>query len=201
MSAVLVLTSAYMGLTVLVQSHMEDRARAILEARGTQPDQVLAIAAPFNSVVWKVIALEEDRYHNLYLSLLDNEDQSPEIYTHPRHPELVGCLQNSEAYRKLDWFSRGYLRAEQVDDKVVVSDLRMGLTPGYVFRFAIGKLEDGQTVAMAPERDLSTRRVDGEDFRWLQKRLQGLPSVRTAELPAETLVAGTSQSEAAPSCS
>lgn len=201
MSAVLVLTSAYMGLTVLVQSHMEDRARAILEARGTQPDQVLAIAAPFNSVVWKVIALEEDRYHNLYLSLLDNEDQPPEIYTHPRHPELIGCLQNSEAYRKLDWFSRGYLRAEQVDDKVVVSDLRMGLTPGYVFRFAIGKLEDGQAVAMAPERDLSTRRVDSEDFRWLQNRLQGLPSVRTAELPAETLVAGASQSEAAPGCS
>jgi inner membrane protein len=44
---------------------------------------VFAIAAPFNIVVWKVIGQQDDRYHNLYLSLLDDDDREAIIYTHP----------------------------------------------------------------------------------------------------------------------
>jgi inner membrane protein len=138
---VLVATSAYMLLSVGIQAYVEQRAEQIFASQGEVPEKIFAIAAPFSIALWKVIGLDEDRYQNLYLSLFDG-DQEPEIYTHSRHPELVACVQNSDAYRKLDWFSRGFNRAEMVDGKVVVSDLRMGLTPGYAFRFAVGEQTD-----------------------------------------------------------
>lgn len=179
-AAVLVLTSGYLALSVALQAHIENRAQRVLQAAGITPDRTFAIAAPFNTVVWKVIALEEDRYHNLYLSFLDG-DSPPRIYTHPRNPDLVACLGETPAYRKLDWFSRGYNRADLKEDKIVVSDLRMGLTPGYVFQFAIAEVSGTGLKVMPPERDLSERRIESEDWAWLQARLLGEQLARATE--------------------
>ncbi|MCV0425136.1 MAG: metal-dependent hydrolase, partial [Roseibium sp.] len=105
----LIVTTAYLGTSVVVQRYVEYQARMIFQNQGVPPEKVFAIAAPFNILMWKVIGLSEERYDNLYYSLLDGAG-SPEIYKHPRHPELVACLESTEAYRKLDWFSRGFFR-------------------------------------------------------------------------------------------
>lgn len=178
---VLAVTTAYMIASLGIQSFVEHRAKQIFAKSGAVPEKVYAIAAPFNIALWKIIGLDEDRYQNLYFSLFDG-DQAPEIYVHPRRPELVACLKTTPAYQKLEWFSRGYNRAELLDGKVVVSDLRMGLTPGYAFRFAIGEQTDAGILPMGPERDLSLRRVGDEDFEWLGERVLGRPAVRAAEL-------------------
>ena len=164
---------------------MEARAKAVFARAGVEPDRVFAIAAPFTTVVWKVIGLEEDRYHNVYLSLLDPDGADTPIYTHPRRPDLVACLSGSDAFEKLVWFSRGYFRAEEAGGKVVVSDLRMGLTPGYAFRFAIGERTLDGIASIPPERDMSYRRSSDGDGAWLMKRLAGEPAPRAAEQTME----------------
>lgn len=177
----LIFTSGYMVLSIGIQQYVEWKARPLFLANGSAPDKIYAIAAPFNITLWKVIGLYEGSYKNLYVSLFDG-NQPAEIYEHPRNPELVACLEQTPAYQKLEWFSRGYNKAELVGDKVVVSDLRMGLTPGYAFRFAIGTVTDNGIIPVEPERDLSLRRVEGEDFDWLGDRLLGRAAIRVAEL-------------------
>jgi len=183
LAAVLLFTTAYMGLSLVLQAHIENRAQAIFANAGIEADSVFAIAGPLNTVVWKVIGMEDDRYHNLYLSLLDG-DSEPRIYTHPRHPELVAGLGDNDAFQKLEWFSRGYYRAELEGQQIVVSDLRMGLTPSYVFRFAIAE-QRGGTVTSIPPVPLSSRTgTIEEDLGWLADRLVGQPTVRAAEAEA-----------------
>ena len=182
---VLIVTSAYMAASIGLQQVVVARAKVQFDAAGLSPDRVLAIAAPLTTVVWKVVGLEEGRYHNLYLSLLDI-GHVPPIHTHPRHPELAECLKSSDAYRKLDWFSRGFNRLETVGDQIVMSDLRMGLTPGYVFRFVIGELDGAGIIAVPPKRDLSTRAVEDGDLQWLADRFWGRPSIRASEASAES---------------
>lgn len=181
LASVLVVTTGYMALSIGVQAHIENRAKEIFAKAGLVPERVFAMAAPFNTVLWKVIGLEDGRYHNLYLSLLDSNEDA-RIYTHPRHPELVACLGDVDAFQKLQWFSRGFYRAEQVGDKIVVSDLRMGLTPGYVFRFAIAEDTGTEVKAIPPRRDLSHRTTSEGDFNWLGDRMLGIPAVRAAEV-------------------
>lgn len=181
----LAVTTAYMGLSVVIQHRVEAQARTVFEENGGVPDKIYAIASPFNILVWKVIGLSEDKYENLYLSLLDG-DAPAEIYTHPRHPELVACLQDTEAFKKLNWFSRGYYRSELVDNRVVVSDLRMGLTPGYAFRFAIGEKQGEDIKPVGPTREEGFGRVNDQDWEWFADRLKGIPSVRLAEATAKT---------------
>lgn len=177
----LLFSSAYMGLGVALQANAESRAQTIFAKAGIQASNVFAIAAPFNTVVWKVIGLEDDRYHNLYLSLFDN-DENARIYTHPRHPELVACLQDVDAFAKLKWFSRGYYRADLEEEKVVVSDLRMGLTQSYVFRFAIAE-HNGEMASEIPPQAVGGRMETFEqDLNWLADRFFGHPSIREAEV-------------------
>ena len=183
LAAALMITTAYMGLGVVLQAHVERRATVVFAAAGIEAERVFAIAAPFNTVLWKVIGLEEDRYHNLYISLFDG-DQDPRIYTHQRQPELVACLGDVDGFKKLEWFSRGYYRADMEKEKIVVSDLRMGLTPSYVFRFAIGE-HSGETVYPIPPQTGSPqpRSFEG-DIDWLVERFLGRPAMRTAETSA-----------------
>lgn len=179
-TAALVFSTAYLGLGVVLQSQAENRAKAIFANAGIPTNSVFAIAAPFNITLWKVIGLEEDRYHNLYLSLFDG-DQNPRFYTHPRHPELIACLGDNDAFKKLTWFSRGYYRLEQENGRIVASDLRMGLTPNYVFRFAIAERSGSVLSDIVPETSSTQPPIADGDLDWLLQRVLGRPAIRAAE--------------------
>ncbi len=56
------------------------------------------------------------------------------------------------AVRRLQWFNRGFMRAQVVDGRLVLSDLRMGLEPDYTFNFAVAEQVDGQWRPITPEQ-------------------------------------------------
>lgn len=178
--AALLFSTAYMGLSVVLQANAESRAKAIFARAGVEARNVLAIAGPLNTVVWKVIGQEDGRYHNLYLSLFDDDDQA-RVYTHPTRSDLTACLDGIDAFEKLRWFSRGYFATALQDGKIIVSDLRMGLTPSYVFRFAIAEYGGGLIRPMPPAAIESQLTTLGDDLDWLAARIVGQPSVRAAE--------------------
>lgn len=176
----LTVSTLYMAGTMGLQKIMESRARTLLAEAGYEVDQVFAIAAPFNTIFWKVIALEKDRYHNLYISFLDG-DSPAEIYTHQRRADLLSCLSDTPAMEKLNWFTHGFLRAQERDGRVVVADLRMGLTPNYVFQFAIAEQKQGHNVAIPPQRHRTGRAAQVGDVDWLLTRITGNPAERETE--------------------
>jgi inner membrane protein len=57
----------------------------------------------------------------------------------------------------LRWFTKGFYKVWQNEDEVVMTDLRMGAEPSYVFSFVVGHLAPEQAVIparrLAPERD------------------------------------------------
>lgn len=181
--ASLIISSAYMGLSYVLQGHIERRAEAIFEKAGIAPNKILGIAAPFNTVLWRVIGQEDDRFHNLYISLFDN-DANAKIYTHPTRPELGKCISNTDAFKKLEWFSRGYYELAVENGKVIMTDLRMGLTPSYVFRFAIANYQSQQFSPIPAESVGAIAVNTGQDLDWLTTRFAGNPMVRAAEASA-----------------
>ncbi|MEM5584276.1 metal-dependent hydrolase [Roseibium sp. AS2] len=179
-AAALVVSTGYLALSAVIQQFVTWKANRIFLENGTPPDEIYALATPLNILVWKVIGLREDSYDNLYISLLDGPGPA-EIYTHPRNPELLSCLEETGSFQKLNWFSRGFFTTDLIDGNVVLSDLRMGLTPGYAFRFVIGEMGDAGIRPAGPERLLDTVRVEEGDWAWLQARLQGRSGIRRAE--------------------
>ena len=180
-AAALILSSAYMGWGLVAQQLAKDRAETLLAAAGIVPDRLLASPTPFNTWFWKVIAVDGDHYVNLYLPVFGAPERAT-AYRHPRGTERLGCLDDSEALAKLDDFSDGFFRLEEKDGEILVADLRMGMTPNYVFRFAIARQTDEGLTPMAPERRRGARNAEG-DLDWLLANLAGEPALRPAEAP------------------
>ena len=173
------LTSAYLGWTLIAQQVAVARADAILEDRGIEAERLLATPTPFNSLLWRAIAVEGERYFNLYIPVLGPADAAS-VYAHERGTGRIGCIDSIAPADTLARFSKGFYRVDVQDDLVILSDLRMGLTPGYVFRFVIGRIEDGQVVEVAPRRARTERSTAG-DLDWLVASLLGGHIVRPAE--------------------
>ncbi len=180
-TAALIVSTAYLGAGLAAQQAVETRARTLLAEAGVYPDRLLANPTPFNSLFWKVIAVTGDRYVNLYVPLFGPQERIT-AYIHPRGTEHLECLGESEALDKLAAFSDGFYGVDLEDGEVVVSDLRMGMTPNYVFRFAIAEETAEGLEAMAPERRRSQRQAEG-DLDWLLANLSGEAALRPVETP------------------
>ena len=129
-----------------------------------------------------------------------SDEEKATAYIHPRGSESLACLGDSEALAKLDTFSDGFYRIEEKGGEILVSDLRMGLTPNYVFSFAIAKRTAEGVETMAPERRRNGRTAEG-DWDWLLANLAGEAALRPVETTAFADLGGTiliAQGDAAP---
>ena len=182
LTAALVISTAYLGWGLVAQQVVEQRAARLLAEAGLQPERLRATATPFNTLFWKVIALNGDHYLNLYLPVFGG-DEKVTAYVHPRGLSLITCNRENENLQRLAAFNGGYLRADLEDGQIVISDLRMGLTPNYVFRFAVAAQTPDGFVEIPPERRRMDRSAAG-DLDWLLANLSGEAALRPAEAQA-----------------
>jgi inner membrane protein len=133
----LTLSTAYLLWGFAVQWHVERLAARSLALQGIEYQQLLAQPSPFNSVLWRVVAINDSRYHVGYYSLLDESDHV-KTRAIAIAPELLAGLDTHWPVQRLAWFTHGFYSVERVGSAIVMSDLRMGLEPNYVFRFKVG---------------------------------------------------------------
>jgi inner membrane protein len=182
LTACLAVSSVYLAWGLVAQRIVYDRAAQVLAEAGRGPERMLATPTPFNTLYWKVIAVDGERYLNLYLPVFGAAG-SVAAYVHPRGAGLAGCLAGLEAMDKLARFSDGFYRIDLRQGEFVVSDLRMGLTPNYVFRFALAEQTEDGVRSMHPERRRGARGAPG-DLEWLFANLSGAFVLRPAEAGA-----------------
>ena len=182
----LALSTAYLGWSVIAQHLAEARADRVLEAAGIEADQRLAIAGPFTTLTWKVIAIDGDRYLNLYIPAI-GPDSAVDVHVHPRHMAAIGCIADSAPLPRLAEFAKGdFALTPLPEGRVAYADLRMGLTPSYVFRFV---LADANGPLAVPERLNPTERAGAGDWAWLGDKLMGRAAIRPIEAAAHVPLA------------
>jgi len=148
----IVIGAAYFAASLAAKHWAEQRVHDMLAARGETPVEVFSSPQPFNIVLWRVVArMEDGDYVEAITGLLDQRD--PEHIRFPSNRELGAALQPREHIEGLRWFTGDWLRYDDIDGQLVVSDLRMGLGTGhYSFRFLIGRrdTETGLWRAVTP---------------------------------------------------
>ncbi len=164
----LLLSSLYLVWTVVAKVQVEELARAALDRQGIEHERVLTTPAPFNTLLWRVVAVDDDRYLEGFYSLLD---PSAEIrfVSHSRNPDLLHGVRDHWPVRRLAWFTKGFYAVERIEDAVVMSDLRMGLTPSYVFRFKVAEIGNPHATPTPVERLAAQR--DAALLRWVWERI------------------------------
>lgn len=182
----LVFTTLYMVLSIPLQQYAEAEAERVLAERGITPERMLTVAGPFTTLFFKTIAIDGNRYINLYTPIFGGDD-AVTAYVHPRRSDLITCLADNAVFQELVAFNKGIFSLRVEGDEVVMSDLRMGLTPNYVFQFAIAEsTPEGTKPLDTPTRLPVIRGVDG-DTDWLLAGIKASPITRPGE--ADTAVA------------
>jgi inner membrane protein len=138
----LAFTSLYLTFTVSGKVMAEHRVEAELARQGIEARQMFTTPTPFNSLLWRVIVLDGDDYHEALVSWFDN--YRPQLTRIPRGTHLAAALTESPAHARLNWFTDGVLRYDQLGEQLVVTDIRLGMTGFHPFRFNFAELENGQ---------------------------------------------------------
>jgi len=138
-AAMLALSTLYLGWSMVVKLHVQDLARSALAEQGIEYRQILTLAGPFNTVLWRLVAMDEAGYYTGWYSLLD-KDATIEFEHHISEPGLLNGIESHWPVARLRWFTKGFYRVTQERGEVLITDLRMGLEDAYVFRFKVAEV-------------------------------------------------------------
>jgi len=129
----------YIAASIVFKSIVESRVREALEGDGVHVQAMFSTPQPFNILLWRVVARgPDDHYYESTTSVLDNHP--PHWLQQPLNNHLLASIPPSYQLDGLRWFSGDWLRYDDIQGHLVVSDLRMGLGAGfYSFRFLFGR--------------------------------------------------------------
>ena len=161
LAAGLVLSCAYLGWS-LVAKHLVDRqADRTLAAMGLVDAPRFSVPMPFNTLLWRVVAMTPSGYVEAERSVFDS---GPLVFRgYPSNTQALGEARDIPAVKRLTWFNRGFMRTQVQGERLVLSDLRMGLEPDYTFQFVVAQRRNDAWQAIAPEQLPWASPVSGMD--------------------------------------
>ena len=147
----LVLSSAYLAWSLLAKVAVDREAGRALAAIGLADAPRFSVPMPFNTVLWRVVAMTPQGFVEGERSLL--ADSGPMVFRGYRsNLEALRAAQGIAAVQRLDWFNHGFQKAQVRDGVLVLSDLRMGAEPDYTFNFAVAERDGNAWRAIPPEQ-------------------------------------------------
>jgi inner membrane protein len=169
----LVLSTAYLAWGVAAQHHVRGIAEAELAAQGIAADRVLVTPTPFNSVLWRIVAVSADGHHEGFHSLLD-ADRRITFDRFERGESLYAQVHGAWHVERIAWFSRGFFKMAADGDELRITDLRMGQEPFYTFSFIVAQRNGTRWQEITPINAGGRGDVSGL-MRWLGPRVLGAP--------------------------
>jgi inner membrane protein len=167
----LAFSTAYLAWSALAQGWVTQHARQSLQAHGLPSQHLLVTPAPLSTLLWRVVALDGERFHEGFYALMDG-GRAIRFVAHERGGALAAQNADHPQLQRLARFTDGFYKVQHNSDNLVVTDLRMGQEPDYVFSFDIGPaLTVGHTHPVADQR---SRRMDvAAGLQWLGQRMLG----------------------------
>jgi inner membrane protein len=176
----LLLSTAYLGWSMAAQQHVSSLAAAALQQQGIQAERVLVTPTAFNTVLWRVLAVGPDAVHEGFHSLADAPGAlhfdrfERDAALDQRLRQALGPQSPAQALRD---FSHGFYRVAAGADgsSVVITDLRMGQEPFYVFSFVVAQGAGAALAAVQPTQQVGSRPDLQRALDWLWPRMWGQP--------------------------
>ncbi len=134
----LVVSTLYLYWSWIAKTLVENHAETVVAEMGLDDARILSVPSPFNTLLWRVVVLTGDQYLEGYDSFIADDDPI-EFTEYQRGTALMNDALTIEPVGQLQWFAHDYVRAEIVNDELIVTDLRMGTEPKYIFAFAVAR--------------------------------------------------------------
>lgn len=138
----LALSSAYLVWTLSAQALVDKRVVEQLATQGLVDAPRMVQPMPFTTLLWRVTVLGEDKRLEIVTGPLESE-RPLTIEQFPRDPRLVAQLGTFPEGQRLMWFTEGFLDVFVSDDRLLATDIRLGIPGAHPFTFVIAR-QDGE---------------------------------------------------------
>jgi len=167
----LALSTLYLGWSLAAQQYVYGVARGSLARSNAPADKMLVTPTAFNTILWRIVVMRGDKYEEGFYSLFDRE-RSVRFDAFPNDVALYQQLRNEGAVARMAWFTKGFFAMHEREGKAILTDLRMGQEPNYVFSFLVAQRQS-PTFAAVPARDAGGRGDVRRGLAWVWTRLKG----------------------------
>jgi inner membrane protein len=172
--SVVLLSTLYLGWGYVSQQVISERVEQNLLAQKLPNQQVLITPTAFNTLLWRVVVMDDGQYWEGLASVLDKDKHIDFIARPLGHWPLE---ETPNTLKGLNAFSHGYLNYRVEEDALIVSDLRLGMADSLSFEFVFAE-KDGNgewRLLEATQRYPSERSLDLLAPLW--QRLKGDQSI------------------------
>ena len=147
----LALSSAYLGWSLVAKGMVERQAQHSLAAMGLEDAPRFSVPMPFNTLLWRVVAMTPNGFVEGERSLVADRG-AMRFRAYRSDVAALVAVRGMPSVERILWFDHGFAKAEVRDGTLVLSDLRMGSEPDYSFNFAVARRENGKWIALDPPR-------------------------------------------------
>ena len=134
----LIVSTLYIGWSWVAQTVVTRNAEDVLASMQLQDAQVFVTPTPLNTLLWRVVVVADDRYLEGFDSLLIDEG-SMRFTSYTTGLNFIEEASDLWAVGRLRWFARDFVKARVDNGRLVISDLRMGQEPFYVFSHVVAE--------------------------------------------------------------
>lgn len=180
----LIVSSLYIVWSLGAQQYVEYRVDRQLAASDWPVERRLVTPTPFNTLLWRVLVMTPEGYREGFYSLVDGE-RAIEFDRFERNTDLYRELRDLWGVQRMAWFSHGFFKMQERDDRVRITDLRMGQEPFYSFNFVVAERTPAGLEPVSYELEMERPDI-GASLRWLGLRAMGSPLPPPRERPTTT---------------
>jgi len=132
----LIVSTSYLCLGLLLQTLMLKKVESTLQAQHIQQEKIFISPLYPSLNWWGAIVVANDVYYDVTVNVLTQSVTVSAPKDLGNH--LLG--KSNKALDDLQWFTGGFLRLQEVDEQLVVTDLRMKTGQlGYAFKFVLAE--------------------------------------------------------------
>ena len=132
----LLISTLYIGWSWVAQATVRQNVEDALASMQLQDAPVFLTPTPLNTLLWRVVVMTDDGYLEGFDSLMIDEG----TMRFTAYPSAVDAMEDAGdiwAVSRLRWFARDFVKARIDNERLVISDLRMGQEPTYVFSHVV----------------------------------------------------------------
>jgi inner membrane protein len=151
----LIVSSLYLVWSIGAKVYVSSVAEKSILKNNITVSNTLVGPSPFNTLLWRVIAMTDSGYVEGAYSLLDRSDNI-DFKFYSSEKDLLNPIANDWNVKRLQWFTKDFYKVSNIANKIVITDLRMGVGDLHFFNFVVGqknksKISSTQVEKLAPE--------------------------------------------------
>lgn len=171
----LALSALYLAWSLAAQMYVWQKVDAQLSQMNLQDAPRLIGATPLNTVLWQVVVMTPEGLLSGDYSLLQDDANEPIAFVKVSSDvQALKAAEHWASVQRLRRFNQGFQIATVQNNRLIISDVRMGRYPNYTFNFVVGQWQNGQWQELAVPEQKQNRADVPQEWAYLQQRIWGV---------------------------